>query len=291
MKRGIRFFWLFYLLPMGSLAGVEIPISVFVSIPPQKYFVEQVGGPYVKVSVMVGPGQSPATYDPTPRQLLKLSQAQAYFLIGVPFESTWIKRAIAVNPQITWVDTSQGITLRSLAVVHRSAVDSSVEPGKDPHIWTSPPLVEVQARTIRDALIDIDPEHRRDYDLNYRRFIDKLKTLDHEIRNQFRDLKDPKIMVFHPSWGYFADTYGLRLITIELLGKEPGAKQLTKVMRLAKAEDIRVIFVQKQFSQQAAKAVANAIGARLVAVDPLSEDYIDNLKQVSQAFAQAMRSQ
>lgn len=280
---GITWLW-----PLGVFAGASEPMAVFVSILPQKYFLEQVGGRHVRVSVMVGPGQSPATYEPTPRQLLALGEARAYFRIGVPFEAAWMVRIAAANPAMTIVDTRQGIRLRAMDRPHDGGASDPSQGLKDPHIWTSPPLVEIQARTIRDALIDLDPGHRADYERNWERFVAELKALDAYIRERLRGLKVRSFMVFHPSWGYFAHTYGLHQIPIEIEGKAPGARELARLIEQARSQRIKVIFVQTQYSRRTAQAIADAIGARVVAVDPLAEDYVQNLKHVAEVFAEAM---
>ncbi len=277
-----------WLWPLVACAGGSGPMRVFVSILPQKYFLEQVGGRHVRVSVMVGPGQSPATYEPTPRQLLALGEARVYFRIGVPFETVWMGRIAAANPAMVIIDTRRGIRLRAMERPHSRGGTGASQGLKDPHIWTSPPLVEIQARTIRDALIDLDPVHRADYEDNWEHFVAELKALDAYIRERLRDLKARSFMVFHPSWGYFAHTYGLHQIPIETEGKTPGARELARLIEQARRQHIRVIFVQSQYSRRTAQAIADAIGARVVAVDPLAEDYVQNLKHVAEVFAEAM---
>jgi zinc transport system substrate-binding protein len=267
----------------AGAASASLPLPVFVSILPQKYFVERVGGEQVVVSVMVGSGQSPATYEPTPRQMTALSQARFYFSIGVAFEDTWMTRTQAAHPALRVVPMQRGIALLPLTGPRGE------DAGTDPHIWTSPLRVKIMATSIRDALIETDPAHRGDYELNYRAFIAELDALDRDVRALLMSAKGKSFLVFHPSWGYFASDYGLRQIPIEAEGKEPGAKALVRVIDLGKREDARVIFVQTQFSRRTAEAVAAAIGARVVAVDPLAENYPQNLLRVAHEFAEALK--
>ncbi len=264
-------------------ASASAPLPVFVSILPQKYFVEHVGGKHVAVSVMVGPGQSPETYEPTPRQMTALSRAQLYFSIGVAFEDTWMKRIRAANPAMRVVSMQRGAALLLLAG------PGGRPGGTDPHVWTSPQRVKRMATNVRDALRQSDPEHRDDYESNYRTFAAEMDKLDGEIRAILASARGKPFMVFHPAWGYFAQDYGLRQIPIEAEGKEPGARSLARVIDLGKREGVKVIFVQTQFSRRTAEAVAAAIGARVVAVDPLAEDYSHNLLQVAHEFFDALK--
>lgn len=267
----------------AGAASASAPLPVFVSILPQKYFVERIGGEHVAISVMVGPGQSPATYEPTPRQMAALSRARLYFSIGVAFEDVWMKRILAANPGLRLVPMQRGIALLPLT-------GPSGEPGgKDPHTWTSPLRVKIMTANIRDALIEADPAHRGDYESNYHAFIAELDALDRDIRAILAPAKGKPFMVFHPSWGYFAHDYGLRQIPIEAEGKEPGARSLAQVIDLGKREGVKVIFVQTQFSRRTAETIATAIGARVVGVDPLAENYPRNLLRVAHEFADALK--
>lgn len=275
-------------------------ISVYVSILPQKFFVERIGGQRVRVGVMVGPGQNPHMYDPTPRQMTELSEAQLYFRIGVAFENVWMDRLAAINPGMRIVDTREGIALRQIeAHLHDEGGEHAHEQEgyrehqhedgyedheMDPHIWMNPKLVIIQAETIAQALSEVDPDHADVYAENLMAFKKELDQLDQEIRQLLLDLPIRTFMVFHPSWGYFADEYGLTQIPIELQGKEPSAKELSEFAQLAKKENIRVIFVQSQFSVKSAQAVARAVGAEVVYLDPLAEDYLNNLRRTAQTL-------
>ena len=277
-------------VPCSDAAG---RLSVFVSILPQQYFVQQIGGDFVDVQVMVQPGASPATYEPKPRQMAAITASALYFAIGVPFESAWLDKISAANPRMTVIHTDQGITKRPMAT-HAHEGQQHPEPENaegilDPHIWLSPPLVKIQVRTICDALVSQDPGHGAAYKANCARFIADLEVIDRDLQRDFEPYQGWRFMVFHPSWGYFAQTYGLTQIPIEVEGKAPKPAQLAEIITLARQQDIRVIFVQPQFSAKSATLVAKAIGGRLVPADPLAPDWPRNLKAVAAAFAAALR--
>ena len=275
---------------LGARAQGAESLPIFVSILPQKYFIKRVGGDLVNVSVMVLPGASPATYEPKPTQLTALSKAKIYYAIGVPFEDVWLKKFAAINAQMRIVHMDKDIKKRSLAFHVHDGTDSQsekrregeCEPGetKDPHIWLSPPLVMIQARTILTALLELDPTNRTVYESNYRAFMMDVLEIDAEIRNIFWGLsKGTAFLVFHPSWGYFADAYGLKQIPIEVEGKEPKPAQIEALIKIAREERVKVIFVQPQFSTKRAEVIAKAIGGRIVFADPLAEDWANNLRE------------
>lgn len=270
------------LLVAGVLTGcgqnaTPAVLHVTVSILPQRYFVERVGGEYVAVNVMVEPGASPATYEPQPEQLRALSVADVYFSIGVPFENAWLERFASVNENLLLVDTTQGI-------------ERLGEPGNpDPHIWLSPALVKVQSQTIYETLARLDPAHQGAYQANLESFLADIDALDADIRETLTGVENRKFMVFHPSWGYFARDYGLEQLPVEVGGQEPSAAELAALIAGAKQEGIKVIFAQPEFSTRSAETIAQEIGGEVLLISPLAPDWLDNLRRVAGAFAKAMK--
>jgi zinc transport system substrate-binding protein len=289
------------LLPLATaapaIAANRGPVQVFVSVLPLKYFVERIGGSHVNTQVMVGPGQSPHTYEPTPRQMTELSRAQIYYRVGVTFEQVWMKRIAQLNPNMRIVDLRDGIKLRKLedhqheGEEEHAADDHAEEQyddSLDPHVWTSPVLARSMAEQIRATLTAIDRAHAQDYQAGFDSLTADLTALDTQLRNRLAGVKHRKFLVFHPAWGYFADSYGLQQIAVEAAGKEPGPRTMARIIAQARQDNIRVIFVQQQFSRTTAATVARAINGKVVALDPLAENYIDNLRKAADALATAL---
>ncbi|MBE9580653.1 MAG: zinc ABC transporter substrate-binding protein, partial [Proteobacteria bacterium] len=218
-----------------------------------------------------------------PKQMAKLSKASLFFRIGVPFENVWIERISKANPRMKVIDTRQGVELMPMKAHHHG------KGIKDPHIWLSLRLVKSQAKNICDAFILEDPDHTAYYEANLRAFHHDLDKLDAEITGILKNLKNRQVMVFHPAWGYFCHDYALEQVPVELEGKEPSAKALARFIAQAKAEGIRVVFVQKQFSKESAETVAEAIGGEVVQVDPLAKDYLQNMKKIAETFVKVMQ--
>lgn len=269
-------------------------VKVFVSILPQKFFVEQIGADLVDVEVMVQPGASPATYEPKPAQMAAISASQIYFSIGVPFENAWLQKIASANPKMKIVRTEHGIRKMPMAAHHHGEEEhhekEHVDHGVlDPHVWLSPPLVMVQARNILAALQEADPARRGVYEANYKAFIAMLVDLDGELRGILAGKRGFQFMVFHPAWGYFADAYGLRQVPIEIEGKEPKPSQLKQLIEHAREKQIKVLFVQPQFSSRSAEQVAREIGGQVAFVDPLALNWAENLREVATKFREAVK--
>ena len=240
-------------------------INIMVSILPQIDFVKNIGKDKVSVETMIPPGFSPATYEPSIEQLKKLSKADLYIKIGhIPFEKTQMKRLADLNSEMEVTDSSEGIEIYE----------------NDPHIWLSPRLVKIQVENIYLALVEIDPENKDFYENNKNEYLAELDSLDLELKNSFSKIQNKKILVFHPAFGYLARDYGFEQIAIEINGKEPSAENLANIIDTAKEENIKTIFVQKQFSQKSAEAIAKQIGGSIVPLDPLADDYVENLRRI-----------
>ena len=268
-------------------------LTVFVSILPQAYFVERVGGRHVDVKVLVGPGQSPATYEPTPDQMSALAGARAFFRIGVPFEETLLPKIRGTFKDLEIVDTRAGITLRKMEAHEHEEHEGEHEHeheagGDDPHSWLNPKLVKIQAKTICDALCRLDAANAVQYQQNLAKFQADLDALDARIAESLAPLAGRELFVFHPAFGYFADAYGLKQVPVEIEGKEPAAKDVAALVRRAREANVRVIFVQPQFSPKSATAIAREIGGAVVSLDPLARDYMKSLEAMAQQIGNAL---
>lgn len=263
------------------------PLKVAVSIPPQKYFVDMIGGQHVHVDVLVPATAEPETYEPTPRQLVELSQDTLYMKIGVPLESAWLARFTSVNPHLVAVDTAQGIQRVPMSA-HIST--PTTETGLDPHIWLSPVLVRIQAINIRNALIKADPAHTADYQRGYEQLALKINQVDSDILRSLAGakLQQSKFIVFHPAFGYFADAYGLTQVPIEAEGKEAGPKQMSKLITFAQENHIKVVFIEPQFAQKEAKTIAASIGGQVAVIDPMQEDWPAGMEAIATALKKAL---
>lgn len=305
-----------FIIIVVSHAYANDKLTVYVSIAPQKYFVQQIAKDIVDVKVIVLPGADPHTFEPKPQQMVAISKAKLYFSIGIEFEKVNLGKIVSVNPQIKVVHTDRGIEKIPMAAYHHHDEegehhenrdlhkegehhhekgesahedDHHDHEGLDPHIWLSPPLVKMQAHTIMNALQEIDPSHRALYESNFQQFVSQINKLNNELKAIFADKQGLQFMVFHPSWGYFAQAYGLRQVPVQVEGKNPKPAQLKELIEHAREKNIKMIFVQPQFSAKSAKLVAKEIGGEVAFVDPLAENWSANLHEVANKFRAALK--
>jgi zinc transport system substrate-binding protein len=258
--------------------------TVIVSILPQKYFVEKIAGDNFNVSVMIPPGASPVTYEPTPKQMKELSKSFAYFRIGhIEFEKSWMKNFIEVNPEMKIIDISKTADLIEPENGHDHGHfhDEHHHHGVDPHIWTSPKEVKKQVQFIYEFLVKEEPKLKEEFEINYNSFISEIDSLDQYISDQLKDFENRKFLIFHPALSYIARDYGLEQISIEIDGKEPTPSNIQQIIDLAKKENIKIVFVQKQFSTHNADVIANEIGGRVVRIDPLDYNWAESIRFIT----------
>ncbi len=263
-------------------------VTVFVSIPPQAYLVEQLAGSEtIDTHLLVRPGQDPHTFEPTPQQIIALSQASVYFRIGLPFEDRILPKITSGNGKLTVVDCRKGITMIPAPDIHHE--HGHDEPGSDPHIWLSPENARIIASTMYEALSGlVSLEARPGMETRYRDLSTKLETLDHTLRRSLAPFAERSVLVFHPAFGYFCAEYGLKQVFVESEGKQPGPKYLDQLIRKAQSENIRIILVQPQFDSKTADVIARAINGKSLEIDPLAYDIPKGLESIRDAMLEAM---
>jgi zinc transport system substrate-binding protein len=264
-------------------------LDVFVSILPLSYLVEQIGGEYVSVHVLVDPGKSPETFEPTPRQMAGLAGADLYFAVGqLPFEKQLLAKIRESSSNLEIVITSEGIKHRPMTSDSEHPEHGGNSHGPvDPHVWLSPPLLKIMAEVICKTLEDKDSEHEALYEANLNRLNARIDDVNERVAAALEPYRGRTIFVFHPAFGYFTDTYGLKQAAIEVDGKSPSPRQIEDLIRLARAEDVRIIFVQPQFDKRSAESVAEAIGGVVVPMDPLAKDILANFKDLAEKILKA----
>ncbi len=266
-------------------------INVVVSVPPQAYFVERIGGSKVDVDVMIPKSFNPATYEPTSKQMMKLSDAQVYVKVGVPgfaFEEKHFSTLLEMNKKMVVVDMSQGIIFRKDSHHHVNDHKHDETINYDPHIWVSPVTVRKSVINICKAFVELDKENKEFYKKNLKSFLTEIDKLDRKLRNLLSKLDKRSFMVYHPAWSYFARDYNLNQIAIEVHGKKPSAKSIKVTIEKAKKERISVIFVQKGFPTEQAKVIAREISAEVIQIDPLEKNWLKNMYEIAKVFRKAM---
>lgn len=265
---------------------------VAVSILPQEYFVSRIAGGRVGTLVLVGPGQHPHSYEPTPRQMAALASASAWILSNTEFEVALEPKIAALNPTLAIVDGTKGVRFRPLEAHsdHEDEDEHGEEGNIDRHTWLGKEGALILAGHIKETLIRIDGAGRQIYEENYNSLVRDVEKEFSALASELASLRGKTVFVYHPAFGYFLDEFGIVQEAVEVGGKEPSAKALSALIEKAKEEKPAAIFVQPQFSARAAKKVADAVGAQVVALDDLAPDWLANIRRMGAALKKAAAS-
>ena len=296
MKRKIGAWWVGIVLGglvLGSAA--QAAVEVFVSIAPQRWLVEQVGGERVQVKVLVAAGQDPHTFEPLPRQVEALSSAAIWYVLGLEFEERLQEKVRAVAPGLQVVDMGSRVTKLEMHhgghehdQEHHEGEHDEGEDAADPHIWLSPPNLVLMAGVVFETLAAHDPAGNEYYANRLQKLTSELTALHEDLQMQLAAARGASFFVYHPTFGYFAEAYGLTQEAVEVGGKSPSPRQLAALINNARQHGVKVIFVQPQFDPKAASAVASAIGGSVVPLDALAFDVPANMRVMAAKIADAV---
>jgi len=264
----------------------EKPV-ISVSILPQKFFIEKIAGDRFTINVLVSPGMAPENYDPAPQDIVKLSRSEVYFKIGLlEFEEKLARIAQENNPELDIYDHTSGIDLLDDFVCSDHKHNHSNTELKEPHIWMSPSNVRIIIKEIADVLLSIDNADSAFYFNNFLKFDKVLAELDQKIHERHNLSGKKSFIIYHPALSYYAKDYGLDQVSIEEDGKEPGVHQMKNVIDLADSLDIRILFIQEQFSDEIARSVAKEAGLQIIRINPLAYNWIEQIKIVTNALTE-----
>jgi zinc transport system substrate-binding protein len=257
-------------------------IGVVVSIGPEVQWVNAVGGDKVNVTLMVPPDDDPHTYEPLPGQLKQVSNAKMYAEIGSPleFETNYMGKIEAANPNLLIVNCSQGITLMPNTAENESDT-------MDPHDWVDPKDAEVMVNNIYLGLVKVDPSDQAYFEKNRDNYEAQLETLDNYTAQTLKDKKGTDILIFHPAFGYYAKDYNLTQIAVMINDEEPSPQRIALLLNTAKADNITVMYNEPQYDPSYMQSIASQVNGKVLTVNDLDENYLQNMRNVANAFAQA----
>ena len=281
------------LLPLLSLVSCQgkhvanEKMQLTVSIIPQKYLVDFIAGDKCDVQAMLPTGSNHETYEPSPRDMEKISSSKLYFALGaLDFEITWLDRLKASNPSMEVINTGEGIVMLNGHIHEDEKEQGGKSKGIDPHTWLSPACMKIQAANICKALSEIDTTNALFYKKNLVKFNNLADSVDRIIREKLKGLEGKSILIFHPALAYFARDYSLTQISIEQDGKEPSPAYMADIVKIAKQRGIKSILISKEFDTRNAEAIAREINGKVVVFDPMAENWPENMIHIAQLIAE-----
>ena len=297
----ISFLLLITFLLTFSFSAAAAETAVAVTIVPQIEMVKAIAGERVEVVEMIPKGHSPANYAPSPAEMRTFNEASIYFSMGVPADMQNIlpraeeqsdlkvvklfDRIEEKYPHRYFGEEEEADEHDDHAEAEAEAEEHSHAGGRDPHIWLSPARVSLMVEIMRDQLIEILPEYEAEFKENTEQYLEKLSAADQENKELLSEYKDQEILVYHPSFGYFTEHYGLKMIAIEEAGKEPGPRHLQEIIEHARQQGIKNVFYQAEIDSNKTRAVAEELDGEIIKLNPLAQNYIENLKVMAEKMA------
>ena len=284
MKKLFVYLWVFLLVSACRTGGEAFDKPVIsVSIIPQQYFIEQLAGGLAEVNVMIPPGASPATYEPTVSQLGKLDRSAVYMRIGyVGFEQSWMEKITSVNPDMKIVDLSEGVEIIGEDAGDGGAYHGHAHHGTDPHIWMSTINARIIARNIHKELLLLFPGEKESLQARYESFSNSLDSLHLAISSKLEGIENRKFMIYHPALTYYARDYSLEQFSLEIEGKTPSPAHLKEMTDLALRYQISKILIQSQFDRKNAEVLARETGSEIIQLDPLDLHWGEQMRYIAE---------
>lgn len=255
---------LLWLLPVPASGGPADRIPMVASFYPLFEFARRVGGDRITVRNLVPAGVESHDYEPTPRDIVAITNARAMIYNGAGFEP-WVQRLLPQLPErVIRVDATAGLPL-----ITTTAGEDRGRP--DPHVWLDPLLAQRQVGLVLAGLIQADPAGRARYVANAAAFQARLGVLHERIGRTLTPCRTRVFVATHAAFSYLAARYGLTQIPIAGLEprEEPSPAKMREILRLVRRHRVRVIYHETLVSPRVAAAIAREVGARILVLNPL----------------------
>lgn len=269
------------LLTACSQSTADHRPTLVVSIEPLRYVVEAIAADNYRVTTLMPEGASPETYEPTPRQMIDLSDCHMIFKAGtLPFEQVLMKQMAQNLPDVPATDLGNDIEPLVDLTNHHHGTESF-----DPHIWMSPLNLRLMAEKVCTELCRMDSAHSLQYQKRLNAFQTEMDSLDTKLKQTLAPVRHRSFLIYHPALGYFAHRYGLQQLAVEHDGKEPSAASLHLLINQCKSEEVQHVFISKEHVGRGAQRVAEALNLKTTIINPLDYNIPLQMQNIAQILA------
>lgn len=284
-------------------------ISIVTTLYPLEDFAKKIGGDLVQVINVVPSGTESHDFEPSAKDLAKLSEADVFVYNGSGFES-WTEKAVSNldTSKTKVVNASEGLALLQAMEenghdTHRYEEEKKKEHDHgefDPHVWLDPMLAKKEAQKIYETLVAVDPTHKDVYTKNFTELEKQFDQLDQEYQVMVKKARNKEFVTSHSAFSYLAKRYGLKQISISGISPEdePSPKELKKIIEEVKKHNVKYIFFETLVSGKIADVVKNEMKAEALTLNPLEgltqeelnnkQDYFSVMKKNKENLAKAL---
>jgi ABC-type Zn uptake system ZnuABC Zn-binding protein ZnuA len=250
---------------------------VTVSIFPIYDLVRRVAGPDADVTLLLQPGRSEHSFDPTPKDIETAAQSKLGVMVGLGLDP-WMEKLMkeaAPNARILKVgDRVPTLTIKEDPIGAEQHDDDHDHDGKgapDPHVWLDPQRAQLIVRAIAEELGRVDAPHALAYRERATELDKSLSVLDKETDERLKALKRRGFVTFHGSFGYFAERYKLDILAViePFPGSQPTGEYVSRVLAVIKEKKVPALFSEPQLDPRPAKILADEAKIPLGVLDPV----------------------
>ena len=234
-----------------------------------------IGGADVEVISLLEDSDEFLTSTPTDEKLAALAEADLYFMIGAPFETK-----ISMPSSVVGVDIRKDIRLKPYSS-HTEYLNAAKDNKNDPFFWLSPSMVIQSSSAIYLNLRDHINGDRELIRTNYTHFVRDLNNLEGDIHRVLLNSIDSTVYTDYPVLGYFGTTFNIKQKEFD----SASGGDTTDLARSAIKEDVHTIFFGPFLPSGIEGNLAGLIKGSVAAVNPLREDYANNLIDIAEAIA------
>jgi len=263
-------------------------ITVYTSIYPVYDFAKKIGGDKINLHMMVPSGTEPHDWEPKPKDMARLQEADVFIYNGAGMEG-WVDKVLNSidNEGLIVVEASDGVEL--IENHHENDDDNGGghDHKNDPHVWLDPIRAKKQMENIMKALSRADAENAEYYEDNYMKYSIELEKLDKEYRDVLEKCRHRNVIVTHPAFGYLCEAYDLNQIAIGSIGteSEPSSARMAEITNFARKNNIKIIFFEESAGNKLAKTIADEVGGETMALNTLERLSDEDIKSGKDYFS------
>jgi len=290
-------------------SGKSDTIRVVTTFYPMYDFAKNVVGDAGDVQLLIPAGTEPHDYEPSAKDIAKITDADVFVYNSHELE-TWVKDVLenVDEKKVAVVEAAGSIDLMAGAAHDHDHDEEEADHEEhdhdhelDPHVWLDPVLAQKEIEAIRDALVKKYPEQKATFEKNAAAYIEKLKALDTEYQEAFKDAKNKTFVTQHAAFGYLAKQYGLTQESIAGISpdQEPSPSRLAELKKYIKEHNVSVIYFETSASSKVAETLARETDVELAVLNPLEsitqkeqdkgEDYISVMKANLEALKKSIK--
>ncbi|MBN4910898.1 zinc ABC transporter substrate-binding lipoprotein AdcA [Staphylococcus sp. EG-SA-13] len=292
-------------------------LKIKTTVYPLKSFIEQIGGKHVEVESIYPAGTDLHSYEPTQKDILNASKADLFVYTGDDLDPVAKKIASTIKKDDKKLSLQNSMDQSELLTDqhehgHEHGEDHDDEDehhehgedheehehehehhhhgGFDPHVWLDPKIDQEMIKGIKDELIKKDPDHKADYEKNYKKLNNELSDIDQSLKDATKGHEGHTVFISHESLGYLANRYGFVQKGVQSMNAEdPSQKELTEIVKEIKDTDAKYILYESNISSKITDTIRKETDAKPLTFNNMESLTKEQLKEKDLSYQSLMK--